>query len=90
MVYTVYTRGLYSAAIAYSDAVRDGASADELLVHERRLLAASRRDSARKLRDTGEGGGVPDGATLLEQLADDVEHPHPLTSERVTRDLADR
>lgn len=88
MVHTEYARGLFTAALAYTDAVRGGAPTEEIAEHERKLLAASRRDSARKLRDTGEAGGVPDGALLLEQLADEAEHP--LLTERTTKDIATR
>lgn len=88
MVLTENSVGLLSLALAYGDAVRAGAPSADIDHHARRLLAESRRGCARALRDTGEGGGVPDGAILLEQIADDIEQPSiPRTT---TRDLAGR
>lgn len=71
MVHATHEVGLFSSATEYSDAAcRDARLAQAAAA---RLLATSYRHSAKRLRESNEGGGVPDGAILLEQLADEID-----------------
>lgn len=88
MTHTQYRRGLLTRALEYVQSLEG--EADETRTASLRLIASSYRLSARKLRETLEGGGVPDGATLLDQLADEADPDLALRLERVTRDIADR
>jgi hypothetical protein len=91
MTHSKYSRGLLTRAIEYAISLEtDGA--DESETAGKRLVATCYRESARKLRETLEGGGVPDGATLLDQLADEADPDLALRLSlgRTTRDLTDR